>query len=336
MRSATVFVASPSDVAEQLNQQTDGERGVRLEVRAYETDARDRLDPDGPQAGSTRTCRWSGTTSSSGSSGCASGLRFQSACESAPYRHRATRQGELLPPDTPLGAVIQARTAGETGYLVIMSAFDPYEVRRAAYVQRMATRGPGTRSKCLFELINGPDLLSSEERLLALSPASWTAEAFSAAAAQLEAGANIEVSILTGNDNIPPLELEMQYKYWGEYAAISDRAGSGEEISIAIARDERHIIGFGIASRINSGHKFEILDVVAWSRRSDGLKQSLNIQGEEFSVGVGHVIVARLVGGLSRPVVVDAANDESRYIFRSLGFQPTIADDSANFRLDTI
>ena len=46
------------------------------------------------------------------------------------------------------------------------------------------------------------------------------------------------------------------------------------------------------------------------------------VSDQQFTVGAAHVIVNALVGELRRPIVTDATNDSSRYVFRSLGFLP--------------
>lgn len=57
------------------------------------------------------------------------------------------------------------------------------------------------------------------------------------------------------------------------------------------------------------------------SFRYAGLRKSLRIEGENFQVGVGHLIVDALLESCNRFVRVDATNPASQYIFKSLGFR---------------
>ena len=56
------------------------------------------------------------------------------------------------------------------------------------------------------------------------------------------------------------------------------------------------------------------------STRRAGLSKEIEIENLSFEIGVGHLIVLRLLESCRTPIWTDATNEESRYIFKSLGF----------------
>jgi hypothetical protein len=113
----------------------------------------------------------------------------------------------------------------------------------------------------------------------------------------------------------------VRFKYVDSYEEVPDRVAAGENVVLAIVAEEGRVIGFGIGEQRDGDSEIEIIDVDQSSRRSNGVQRTLTIGDHEFGVGVGHVIVDLLMTALTKPVDVDATGDDSRYIFKSLGFQ---------------
>lgn len=188
------------------------------------------------------------------------------------------------------------------------------------------------RSKCLVATGREPklytvgDLLrtsappSSEDRLLKLPVGSWTPGAFAASARHFIRETGFSMYICENGEAPPNLGSDVTYKYTDLYYEVDERIAGGEHLLVAVVMEGERVIGYGIANRRDTQSEIEIIDVDSFSRRSTGLQRTLTIDGVRFGVGVGHVLVELLAAALNRPIFVDATHDDSRYIFKSLGF----------------
>ena len=115
-------------------------------------------------------------------------------------------------------------------------------------------------------------------------------------------------------------ERKVPFAKWGVYRDALVRVAKGRHIVVTAVKEDGRIIGYGIA-RVDEDHsELEVIDVDVFSRRSAGLARDVVIEGQRFSVGVGHLLAAALVERLKRPVIADATNHGSCYVLRSLGF----------------
>jgi hypothetical protein len=126
--------------------------------------------------------------------------------------------------------------------------------------------------------------------------------------------------------NIPEIPRGSCFKYsdCGEDGELQDcgpRMERGVNLVIALVYEEGMLIGYGIAVKENEVCEIEIIDVDYYSRRECGLFGVLDISGESFQVGVGHVVVQTLLQECPLPIRVDATNGSSRYIFNAFGFR---------------
>ena len=196
--------------------------------------------------------------------------------------------------------------------------YEPFEQRR----QRIeAARAVGGLKLLSYEeYLAQPRLKDTETRLRELPAASWTPSVFMDATKVLMQELGIKTIVWDNDGPLPVLPPDAGYKYAGEYkdAAIPDTEGR-TPLVVAVLEGDR-VIGFGTGLRFPDKSEIPVIDVEIYSRRSAGLKVGVTVAEREFSVGVGHVVVATLLEALKRPVFVDATNEDSRYIFRSLGF----------------
>jgi hypothetical protein len=130
---------------------------------------------------------------------------------------------------------------------------------------------------------------------------------------------------------VPDLAESTYFKYSGPHgsgslAECADRQRDGEPMVIALVWQDDVLIGYGIASVEDGSWTIEIVDVDLYSRRSSGLADPVQVAGQSFHVGVGHVVVDALMQRCSRPIRVDATHSTSRFVFKSLGFVPMKPD----------
>ena len=165
---------------------------------------------------------------------------------------------------------------------------------------------------------------SSENRFELLA-SSAAVQSFFKATKEFESRRGLEVNVTKRSEEIPDLPENARFKYsqlgdCNRLQSCSFRIKEGEEITVALVREEGLLIGYGIAVSMNAQCKIEIVDVDQYSRREAGLEDTFQLDNQSFHVGVGHVVVNALLEVCHRPIHVDATNSRSRYIFKSLGF----------------
>ena len=202
----------------------------------------------------------------------------------------------------------------------------PFDDRRAALID---ARNDGAARRPVF--ISGAELArereavtSSYNRLVAIPPTAWTPAAFDAATSAFLHETGFDVLVSWNATTLPPLGPDVFFRYSGNnsgvYFEAAERAADGETIIVVAVREGERVIGYGVATSDNKPSSIEIIDVDESSRRSVGLASSIVVDGQQFTIGVGHIIVKALVPELQRPILADATHDSSRYVFRSLGF----------------
>jgi hypothetical protein len=165
---------------------------------------------------------------------------------------------------------------------------------------------------------------SSENRFyLIASPEA--VQTFSKATLEFQSKHRLKVIVTKLAKEIPDIPQNTRFKYShtggrGTLNACSTRIEEGKDLTITLAWKDDLLIGYGIATTDNGECEIEIIDVDSFSRRRAGLAEMLQISGQSFQIGVGHVVVNSLLGKCSRPIHVDATQSSSRYIFKSLGF----------------
>lgn len=114
------------------------------------------------------------------------------------------------------------------------------------------------------------------------------------------------------------------FKYGDQLPSFLKALDDGEDVTVVFVRRAGEIVAIGMAEVPESGSvKVETIDVESKSRRSNGLKHSIEIEGQVFDIGIAHALVLMLVDTLrATRIHTDATNKMSRYVFKSLGFSP--------------
>ena len=116
--------------------------------------------------------------------------------------------------------------------------------------------------------------------------------------------------------------FKSKFKYMYSWDEIKEKIQKGKKIYFSLILKESMVIGWGYAIFLYKKWDIKIIDVDLASRRMSGIYKEFSINGEEFQVGVGHLIVYDLIKKLRGAIITDANNGNSQYIFKSLGFIP--------------
>ena len=161
---------------------------------------------------------------------------------------------------------------------------------------------------------------ASEQRFGKLKDTATAIQSIRSRTQELASNKAIVVNIAYQPSQIPKTNRDAGFKY-ALLGECRSRMQSGEDIAVALVCENELVIGYGIAKRTSDAtFDIEIIDVETASRRSNGLEAELKIEGQKFTVGIGHVIVLKLLESLQGKLKTDATHDSSRYIFKSLGF----------------
>ncbi|MEI6972738.1 MAG: hypothetical protein WCL44_14625, partial [bacterium] len=137
---------------------------------------------------------------------------------------------------------------------------------------------------------------------------------------------DLKVEVTHEPDRIPPTVKSACFKYthhdYGTLHEARDEMAAGQPITVALVTEDNSLIAYAIAERDDRQETdVKIIDVDNYSRREAELSHKLEIEGQEFQVGVGHVLVKAILDNCPPPLYVDSTTPASRYIFKSLGFK---------------
>ena len=168
---------------------------------------------------------------------------------------------------------------------------------------------------------------TSERRFLRLKEPSEAVRTISKEIADFPVRHGMSMKVATRADAVPPQAADAKFKYQ-ELQGAKDALGVGKDLVLSIVQKDDQAIAYGIAGPETSGKReVEIIDVAVGYRRTAGIKTEVNIEGQVFELGLGHVVVHSLMDALSCVLETDATTPSSRYIFTSLGFI-SISDDN--------
>jgi len=187
-------------------------------------------------------------------------------------------------------------------------------------------------SEYLETLMNKP--ASSEDRFDSLANREKAVATIIDATRSFEKSRELTVLIPTRSDSIPKLSQGSTFKYDIHYGSYVRGVGDGEDFTFVIVCKES-VIAFGFGEvPFNNETDIRTIDVETQFRRSIGWKSTVQIEGQSFDVGVGHVLVLGLIDSIkSTDAVTEALNPQSRYIFKSLGFVSTWEKNSCLLKL---
>lgn len=161
---------------------------------------------------------------------------------------------------------------------------------------------------------------TSEERLSKILDPKKAAEVFTKEAAVFAKEYGLETVIATSKNSIPDFDDDVRFKYINAVYDYESRLDDGDDAVAVFIKDEDRVIAFGIANKEDHETKIDVIEVEINSTRRAGLSKEIEIENLSFEIGVGHLVVLRLLESCRTPIWGDATNKESRYIFKSLGF----------------
>jgi len=145
----------------------------------------------------------------------------------------------------------------------------------------------------------------------------------------------VVVSVLAAGDDLPDPKQDAGFRYADQYQPFAEALRKGEAVTVETVQRAGDVIAFGFGE-VPSKEAVEIMtiDIGQASRRSSGVKSTVDINNESFEIGIGHVLVLGLIESIDANVLhANATSPQARYIFKSLGFVSTDEDNSCLLRL---
>jgi hypothetical protein len=169
----------------------------------------------------------------------------------------------------------------------------------------------------------------TEHRFDALSDKVSSIKAVAQKSEELRSKLSLNIATLTDSDEFPKLPTDTHFKYDDQLPSFYRALLIGEHVTISVVRRSSRVVAFGIAEvPKNDSVSIELINVAFDSRRKAGVSELLQLEGQEFNIGIGHVLVLHLINELdSKRICTDATTSPSRYIFKSLGFRPYSEDN---------
>ena len=161
---------------------------------------------------------------------------------------------------------------------------------------------------------------TSEERLSKILYPKKAAEVFAKKAAVFAKEYGLETVIATSKNAVPDFDDDVRFKYINAVYDYESRLDDGDDAVAVFIKDKDRVIAFGIANKEDHETKIDVIEVEIFSTRRAGLSKEIEIENLSFEIGVGHLVLLRLLESCRTPIWGDATNKESRYIFKSLGF----------------
>ena len=216
--------------------------------------------------------------------------------------------------------------------------FPVWEIRREAEIAKHRARQPqgGFRAISLSEMLaqakDAP--LSSVKRLNALSLESWDAGAFTTATRVFLASSGFAVRVYKKGDSLPRLSAGARSKYFDLYSDCVTDITHQDDLVVAVVSEGERVLGFANIENDDEGTaELKLLSVDEFSTRISGVASEISIDGQPFSIGIGHVLVDALVSAMPGTIQTDATTPSSQYIFTSLGFERSDARNPCLLRL---
>ena len=184
-----------------------------------------------------------------------------------------------------------------------------------------------------FEM-SSDESTSSELRFDSLPDRECAVEAIVVATRKFAQSSGVVVCVPGKGDSIPDLTRCERFRYADQYGPFADALRQGEEVTIATVLKAGEVVAFGFAEvPSEDGVEIMTIDVAIESRRSSGEKATIEINGESFEIGIGHVLVLALIESLGADAVTtNATTSSARYLFTSLGLISTDEENSCLLR----
>ncbi len=173
---------------------------------------------------------------------------------------------------------------------------------------------------------------TSEALLSKIKDPKKAAEVFAKEAAVFAKDHGLETVIATSKNSIPDFDDDVRFKYINAVDDYESRLDDGDDAVAVFIKEEDRVIAFGIANKEDLETEIAVIEVEINSTRRAGLSKEIEIENLSFEIGVGQLVVLRLLESCRTPIWADATNEESKYIFKSLGF--VYDEGTANLRKD--
>jgi len=128
----------------------------------------------------------------------------------------------------------------------------------------------------------------------------------------------LKITIVKKAEEIPEIPTSTSFKYSycksGSLNSCAHRIERNEDITVVLVSEDDLLIGYGIAISKQHGTDVEIIDVDCYSRREAGFSCSFKFEDQEFTIGVGHIVVNSLMKICAKPISVDSTNRDPKTI----------------------
>lgn len=163
---------------------------------------------------------------------------------------------------------------------------------------------------------------SSEARFLKVLDPKEAAKVFAKEALALEKDFGLETIIATDKNAVPVFDDDIRFEYIIAVEDFKSRLDDGGEAVAVFISEESKVIAFGTASKNDQETEIEVIEVEINSSRRAGLSKEIEIENLQFTIGVAHLVLLKLLEYCRSSIWSDATNESSRYVFKSLGFVP--------------
>jgi len=165
----------------------------------------------------------------------------------------------------------------------------------------------------------------SEFRFRDLSNREGAVESIQVTTRRFAINNKLAVRVVSAPDDIPSVPTGLGFKYGGHSGSLDDAKclmEKGQAVLVVFVEENGEVVayGFSVKEPGQLGTEVKIIDVAREARRSGGLYAEVELEGTIFQVGVAHVLVIELMESTEGPMMTDATNPRSRYVFKSLGF----------------
>ena len=171
---------------------------------------------------------------------------------------------------------------------------------------------------CSEECIS--EVFTSEARLSKIQYPKKVAELFAKEADVFAKDYGLETVIGTNKKSIPDFDDDVHFQYMSAVDDYQRRLDDGDDAVAVFIKEKAMVIAFGTACKENHETNIDVIEVEINSTRRAGLLKKIAIENLSFEIGVGHIIVLRLLESCRIPIRADATNAQSRYILKSFGF----------------
>jgi hypothetical protein len=180
------------------------------------------------------------------------------------------------------------------------------------------------------------DLSSSELRFDALPDRGSAVDAIVVATSSFAQSSGVVACVPGKGDDVPDLNHVERFRYADQYVPFADALRQGEDVTVATVLQAGEVVAFGFAEvPSRDGVEIMTIDVATDARRSASEKSTIEISGESFEIGIGHVLVLALIESVdAESLMTNATTSPARYLFKSLGFLSTDEENSCLLRLE--